>query len=402
MSKINFIALGGVQEDGKNLYIIEVNDMIFVLDCGTKFPTQDSYGVDVIVNDLTYLQENKDRIQGLFLSHAHMDHIGGVSHLLKEKPDLRIYGSKYTLAVLKDVLEDSKVDYENATLEAVTPKTALKFSDVVVRFFEVSHNLPESLGVALKTQDGYIIYTSNYNFDQNSKIDYAHMFRSLAVFAKEGVLALLTESLGANNEQSRGTILEFKTRIKNIFSQSNDRLIFSLYSSDILRIQQICDIAIQYKRKIAVIGRKTQKMVLEAINMGYLNIPEENFANLRFIDEKGTVTNEDKDLVVLVTGARHEPFFMLQRMARGVDRLIHLTERDTVLVLTPPTIGTEKMASKTLDIIYHITNLRVFREQRMPFNELYYPLSCKHHAVVSDCFTFQAIARLFISKIWPL
>ena len=97
-------------------------------------------------------------------------------------------------------------------------------------------------------------------------------------------------------------------------------------------------------------------MVLEAINMGYLNIPEENFANLRFIDEKGTVTNEDKDLVVLVTGARHEPFFMLQRMARGVDRLIHLTERDTVLVLTPPTIGTEKMAAKTLDIIYHPTS----------------------------------------------
>ena len=356
MSKIYFIALGGVQEDGKNLYIIEVNDMIFVLDCGTKFPTQDSYGVDVIVNDLTYLQENKDRIQGLFLSHAHMDHIGGVSHLLKEKPDLRIYGSRYTLAVLRDILEDSKVDYAQAQLECVTPKTALKFGDVVVRFFEVSHNLPESLGVALKTLDGYIIYTSNYNFDQNSKIDYAHMFRSLAVFAKEGVLALLTESLGANNEQSRGTILEFKTRIKNIFSQSNDRLIFSLYSSDILRIQQICDIAIQYKRKIAVIGRKTQKMVAEAINMGYLNIPEENFANLRFIDEKGTVTNEDKDLVVLVTGARHEPFFMLQRMARGVDRLIHLTERDTVLVLTPPTIGTEKMAAKTLDIIYHTTS----------------------------------------------
>ena len=356
MSKINFIALGGVQEDGKNLYVVEVNDMIFILDCGTKYPTQDSYGVDVIVNDLTYLQENKDRIQGLFLSHAHMDHIGGVSHLLKEKPDLRIYGSKYTLAVLKDVLDDSESDYSSAKLEVVTPKTALKFGEIVVRFFEVSHNLPESLGVAIKAEDGYIIYTSNYNFDQNSKIDYAHMFRSLAVFAKEGVLALLTESLGANNEQSRGTILEFKTRIKNIFSQSSDRLIFSLYSSDILRIQQICDIAIQYKRKIAVIGRKTQKMVMEAINMGYLNIPEENFANLRFIDEKGTVTNEDKDLVVLVTGARHEPFFMLQRMARGVDRLIHLTKRDTVLVLTPPTIGTEKMAAKTLDIIYHTTS----------------------------------------------
>ena len=356
MSKINFIALGGVQEDGKNLYIIEVNGKIFILDCGIKYPTQDSYGVDVIVNDLTYLQENKDRIQGLFLSHAHMDHIGGVVHLLKEKPDLMIYGSEYTIAVLKDLLEEDKGDYSKAKLECVTSKTALKFDDIVVRFFEVSHNLPECFGIALKTEDGYIIYTSNYNFDQNSKIDYAHMFRSLAVFAKEGVLVLLTESLGANNEQSRGTILEFKTRIKNIFAQSSDRLIFSLFSSDILRIQMICDIAISYGKKIAVIGRKTQKMVLEAMNLGYLNIPEENFANLKFIDESHGITNEDKNLVVLVTGGRHEPFFMLQRMARGIDRLIHLTPRDTVIVLTPPTIGTEKMASKTLDIIYHITS----------------------------------------------
>ena len=356
MSKINFIALGGVQEDGKNLYIIEVNGKIFILDCGIKYPTQDSYGVDVIVNDLTYLAENKDRIQGLFLSHAHMDHIGGVIHLLKEKPDLMIYGSEYTIAVLKDILEEDKGDYSKARLECVTSKTALKFDDIVVSFFVVSHNLPECFGIALKTEDGYIIYTSNYNFDQNSKIDYAHMFRSLAVFAKEGVLALLTESLGANNEQSRGTILEFKTRIKNIFAQSNDRLIFSLFSSDILRIKMICDIAISYGKKIAVIGRKTQKMVLEAMNLGYLSIPEENFANLKFIDESHGITNEDKNLVVLVTGARHEPFFMLQRMARGIDRLIHLTPNDTVIVLTPPTIGTEKMASKTLDIIYHITS----------------------------------------------
>ncbi|MBQ2472484.1 MAG: ribonuclease J, partial [Acholeplasmatales bacterium] len=357
MSKINFIALGGVQEDGKNLYVIEVNNMIFVMDCGMKYPNQDSYGVDIIVNDLTYLSENKDRIQGLFLSHAHMDHIGGVIHLLKEKPDLRIYGSKYTMAVLGDILKDDQnVDYSKASLEVVTSKTALKFQDVTIRFFEVSHNLPESYGIALKSDDGYIIYTSNYNFDQNSHIDYAHMFRSLAVFAKEGVLALLTESLGANNEQSRGTILEFKTRIKNVFNQSNDRLIFSLFSSDILRIQQICDIAIGYGRKIAVIGRKTQKMVAQAINLGYLNIPEENFANLKFIDEKNGITNEDKNLVILVTGNRHEPFFMLQRMAKGVDRLIHLTKNDTVIVLTPPTLGTEKMASKTLDIIYHITS----------------------------------------------
>ena len=366
MSKINFFALGGVQENGKNLYCFDIDGKIFILDCGLKYPTSELYGVDVIVNDLTYLIENKDRIVGVFLSHAHDDHIGGVSNLIKEKK-VKIYGSRFTLAVLKDRLAEDQVELEDEYLVPVTTKTALHFDDIVVRFFEVSNNIPECYGIAIKTSDGYLVYTSNYNFDQNSKIDYAHMIRSLAVFAKEGVLALFTESLGANNDQSRGTILEFKLRITNIISQAKNRLIFSLFSSDILKIQQICNIAIENGKRIAIIGRKTQKLVNHAINLGYLNIPEENFANLRYIDDKNQ--NNDKDLVVLVTGERHEPYFMLQRMARGIDRLIHMEPTDTVVVLTNPYLGTEKMASRTLDIIYHITSkVKEFSKNLLPMS----------------------------------
>ena len=238
MSKINFIAIGGVQENGKNLYAIEVDERIFVIDCGLKYPTSELYGVDVIVNDLSYLVENIDRVSAIFLTNAHDDHIGGVSHLLKEKK-IKVYGSRFTLEVLKDKLQEDEFTPDTNELEAVTAKTALHCGNITVRFFEVSYNIPESYGLAIKTDDGYIIYTSNFNFDQNSKIDYSHMFRSLAVFSKEGVLALLCESLGANNEQSRGTILEFKLRMTNLISQANGRLIFSLFSSDILRIQQM-------------------------------------------------------------------------------------------------------------------------------------------------------------------
>lgn len=365
MSKINFFALGGVQEDGKNLYVVDVDNQIFILDCGLKYPTSELYGVDIIVNDLTYLVENKERIVGVFLSHAHDDHIGGIGHLIKEKNDINIYGSTFTLAVLEQKLKEDEIEYTKSQLNVVSPKSALHFGDVTIRFFEVSHNIPESYGIAIKTNDGYIIYTSNYNFDQNSRINYAHMFRSLAVFAKEGVLALLTESLGANNEQSRGTILEFKLRITNLISQSENRIIFSLFSSDILRIQQIVNIAIEHHKKIAIIGRKTQKIVNQAIELGYLKIPEENFANLRYIDEKNL--NNDKDLIVLVTGERHEPYFMLQRMSKGIDRLIHLEKTDTVVVLTQPYLGTEKMASRTLDIIYHVTSkVKVFNSTLLP------------------------------------
>ncbi len=353
MAKINFIALGGVQENGKNLYVLEIDNKIFVLDCGLKNPSSELYGVDIIVNNISYLVENKDRIVGVFLSHAHDDHIGGVAHLLKEIKTT-VYGSKFTLAVLKDRLADDSVIFEENQLVEVTNKSLLQFDYVSVRFFEVAHNIPECYGIAVKTEDGYIIYTANYNFDQNAKINYTLMFRALAVFAKEGVLALLTESLGANNEQSRGTILEFKTRITNIISQAKNRIVFSLFSSDILRIQQVVDIAVEHKKKIAVIGRKTQKIVNEAINLGHLHIPNDCLANLRYID--GENKNDDKDLVVLVTGERHEPYFMLQRMARGIDRLIHLTKDDTVVILTSPRQGTEKMAVKTLDIIYHVTS----------------------------------------------
>ncbi len=364
MSKINFFALGGVQENGKNLYVLEVDKSLFILDCGLKYPTSDLYGVDIIVNDLTYLVENKDRIVGVFLSHAHDDHIGGVSNLLKEIKT-KVYGSRFTLAVLKEKLKDETFEIPEETFEEVSNKTVLKFDDVTIRFFEVSHNIPECYGIAVKTDDGYIIYTSNYNFDQNSRINYSHMFRSLAVFAKEGVLALLTESLGANNEQSRGSILEFKLRITNIISQAKHRVIFSLFSSDILRIQQIVNIAIEHNKKIAIIGRKTQKIVNQAMKLGYLNIPEENLANLRYIDDKNK--NNDSDLVVLVTGERHEPYFMLQRMSKGIDRLIHLEAEDQVIVLTKPYLGTEKMAARTLDIIYRVTsNVKEFSPALLP------------------------------------
>ena len=366
MAKINFFALGGVQENGKNLYVVEINDKLYILDCGLKYPTSELYGVDVIVNDITYLEENASKIQGIFLSHAHDDHIGGVSHIIKNH-DVKIYGSRFTLAVLREKLAEDEVNYNENSLITITSRGSIPFDDdrVSIRFFEVSHNIPECYGIAIKTEDGYLIYTSNYNFDQNSKIDYSHMFRSLAVFAKEGVLALFTESLGANNEQSRGTILEFKLRITNLINQSKKRIIFSLFSSDILRIQQICNIAIDHGKKIAIIGRKTQKIVNQAINLGYLNIPDEAFANLRYIDEKNK--NNDDDLVVLVTGERHEPYFMLQRMARGVDRLIKMEASDTVVVLTNPYLGTEKMAARTLDIIYHVTsNVKTFNSNLLP------------------------------------
>ncbi len=364
MAEIQFFSLGGLQEDGKNLYVVEINKKLFILDAGLKYPTAELYGVDMIVNDISYLIENKKRIVGIFLTHGHDDHIGGVYQLLKEF-SVPVYASKFTMAILLDRLKEENLQLEDTKFITVSSRAVLRFDGVEVRFFDVAHTIPDCLGIAIKTEDGYIIYTGNYNFDQNSKINYAHMFRELAIFARDGVLALLTDSLGANNEQSRGTILEFKLRINNIMNQSKNRLIFTLFSSDILRIQQIIGIALEQHKKIAIIGRKTQRLVNQAMQLGYISIPQESLANLKYLDEKNQ--NNDPNLVVLVTGERHEPYFMLQRMAKQIDRLIHLEATDTIVLLTTPYLGTEKMAARTLDIIYRVTtNVKEFNSNLLP------------------------------------
>lgn len=364
MSQILFYALGGLQEDGKNLYCIEVDKYIYILDAGSKIPSMELHGVDLIVPDISYLIENKKRIAGLFLTHAHDEHIGSVYQIIRDI-NPKIYGSKFTMEVLKDKLIKDGIDFNEENLITVKSRSTLEMNNLKIRFFELAHNIPDCCGIDILTNDGNIVYTGNFNFDQNAKVDYAAMFRNLAVFSKEKVLLLLSESLGATNASNRGTILEFKTRMNAILASSPGRVIFSLYSSDILRIQQIINIAIDNHKKIALLGKKTQRLLAKAIELGYLHIPDEYNVNLRYIDEKND--NNDKDLVVLVTGERHEPFFMLQRMSKRIDRLIHMEKDDTVIVLTNPLLGTEKMSARTLDIIYKVTSkVYTFKQELLP------------------------------------
>lgn len=351
MSKINLFSLGGLQENGKNLYVAEIDQRIFIMDAGLKFPTSELYGVDNIIPDITYLIDNKDRVEGIFLTHGHDDHIGSISYLLSNI-DTNVYGSKLTIALVKETLKDNKVSDDHFV--EVNSNSEIPFGNVTVRFYEVAHNIPDSLGIIINTPDGNIIYTGNYTFDQNAhQTNYTSMYEALVRASKEGVLALMTESLGALNEGGRGTILEFKQRIENMFVSANGRIIISMFSNDLQRIQMIVDIAMSFNRRVAILGRRSQKIVNLGISLGYIHIPEDKMVNLKFIDD--VKKNNDPDLVVIVTGERHEPYFMLQRMSKHIDRLIHLESADTVIILTNPYPGTEKMAARTLDMIYRVT-----------------------------------------------
>ena len=349
MSKIRFFALGGLGENGKNMYAIEADSQIFILDAGIKYPSAELYGVDEIIPDYRVLVRAKDRIRGIFLSHAHEDHISALPHILKDL-NVPVYATNFTMQIVNDMLKDEGYDLETLTLNTISQNSIIKFGNVRVTFFNTTHSIPESVGIAVHTVDGVIVYTSDFTFDQSGDVKYQTDFRKINELSEKNVLALLIESLGSTLELNGGVNHNLNHRLNSVFTNADGRIIVSLFSSDLRKIQRIIDISLAHHKKIAIIGRRAQRIVDIAIHNGYLNIPEESLINLRYIDEKNK--NDGKDIVALVTGNRHEPFFMLQRMCKKADRLIHIEETDTVLLMTPPVPGTEKMAARTMDILY--------------------------------------------------
>ena len=347
--KIKVFALGGLDENGKNLYVVEVNDKIFVLDAGLKYPTEDLLGVDAVIPDFTYLKENVSRVQGIFLSHGHEDHIGALPQLLS-LINVPIYGTRLTMALVEDSLSENGLDFKNYKLYKIRENNELFFGDIKVTFFKTTHSIPDSVAICIHTTDGVIVYTSDFTFDQSAKGRYQTNYARISEISKEGVLWLLSESINAEKSGHTSTGSSLTYELEEAFSRAEGRIICSLYSSDLHRIQLVIDLAIQNGRKIAIIGRKMQRIVDISVKLGYLRIPKSALMNLLYIDEKND--NNLSNLVVLATGNRYEPFNALIRMAKHQDRLIHIEKSDTVIVATAPIPGNEIKAARTLDLLY--------------------------------------------------
>ncbi len=348
MNHIKFFALGGLGDNGKNLYCLEINKKIIILDCGIQHPSGDLLGVDALVPDISYLVSRQDDIEGIFLSHAHDKNIGAIPLLLNQL-DRPVYGTDYTMAIVRDLLRENKMTPENYELNVVEFKKIIKFTDFYVEFFATTHSVPLSAGVVIYTKDGAIVYTTDYNLNQDVPEIYRTDFQKLAKIADYGVLAFLNESQGAMNNAPSGNTDYLRNLIRYNFSKAEHRIIVAMYSTELSNIQLIINEAIRVDKKIAIIGRKAQRLLFIAEMMGYIKIPEDRLVNLKYIDAENN--NEYDDVVFLVTGERHEPFFMLQRMAKGYDRLVKIIQTDTVMLLCPPLIGTEKIAAKTYDIL---------------------------------------------------
>ncbi|MCK9235619.1 MAG: ribonuclease J [Acholeplasmataceae bacterium] len=349
MSKIKFFALGGLGENGKNMYVVDVDHGLYILDAGIKYPSAELHGVDEIIPDYKVLIRAKDRIKGIFLSHGHEDHISALPHVLRDL-NVPVYATNFTMQILKDLLLDEGFELDTLTLNTISQNSIIKFGNVRVSFFNTTHSIPESIGIALHTLDGIIVYTSDFTFDQSGSLQYQTDFKKINDLAEKNVLALLTESLGSTLILNGGIFQNLDHKLNSVFANAQGRIIVSLFSSDLRKIQRVIDMALIHNKRIAIIGRRAQRIVDIAIEYGYLHVPESHLINLKFITDKNK--NDDKDIVALVTGNRHEPFFMLQRMSKKMDRLIHINEKDTIIMMTPPVPGTEKMAARTLDVLY--------------------------------------------------
>lgn len=347
MSSIKIMALGGVRENGKNLYTAEVNEHIFVLDAGAKYPENEQLGVDVVVPNFDYLEENKQRVAGVFLSHGHADAIGALPYLL-EKVKVPVFGSHLTVELAKLIVKNNNSTKKFNDFHVIDADTEIDFGDAVVSFFQTTHSIPESLGVVIKTDQGNIVYTGDFKFDQAADKLYQTDFGRLAEIGNEGVLALLSDSANADSKVQVASMKEVANEIYNTISDWEGRIIVAAVASNITRIQQIFDAADRTGRRVVLTGHDVENIVRTAISLKKLKLVSERL----LVKPKDMNKYEDHELIILETGRMGEPLNGLRKMSIGRHRYVEIKDGDLVYIVTTPSISKEAVVARVENMIY--------------------------------------------------
>ncbi len=347
MSDIKIISLGGVRENAKNMYAIEVNDDIYILDCGLKYPENELLGIDIVIPDFEYLRQNARRIVGVFLTHGHADAIGALPYFVSEF-DVPVFGSELTIALAKIACENEEIAKKFNDFHVINEKTEIDFPSATVSFFKTTHSIPESLGVALKTEEGTIVYTGDFKFDQTASAQYQTDLARLAELGNEGVLALLSDSANAENPSETVNEREIYDFISETFEYRKGRIIVACVASNISRVQQVLDAAQANDRKVALTGHDVEKIVRTALKLNKLHLPSDDI----LIPIKDIKRYDDDQIVILEAGRSGEPLKSLQKMALKRHRSVSLHEGDLVFITTTPSHAMETNVAKTRDMIY--------------------------------------------------
>ena len=346
MSDIKIIALGGVRENAKNLYIVEINDSIFILDAGLRYPENEQLGVDFVIPNLDYLVENKDRIQGIFLTHGHADAIGALPYILQDAK-VPVFGSSLTIELAKLFVKNAGVNKFN-NFHVIDSETEIEFDDAVVSFFKTTHSIPESMGIVLGTDRGNIVYTGDFKFDQAARPYYKTDLGRLAEIGREGVLALLSDSANATSTEQTASEAEVGQEIDQVIADADERVIIAAVASNLVRIQQVFDSAAEHGRRVVLTGFDVENIVRTAIRLKKLTVEHEKL----IVKPKDMNKFEDHELIILENGRMGEPIDGLQKMAVGRHRYVQIKDGDLVYIVTTPSIAKEAAVARVNNAIY--------------------------------------------------
>lgn len=340
--KLLIFALGGVGEIGKNMYCIQYANDIIVVDAGLKFPEEEMLGIDVVIPDITYLLENRDKVRGILLTHGHEDHIGGLPYIMKQL-NVPIYGTKLTLGLVENKLKEAGLLGDTKRI-LINEATELQLGSIKASFFRTNHSIPDSVGVCLDTPEGIVVHTGDFKFDHTPVNEQYADLQRMAGIGSRGVLALLSDSTNAERAGFTPSESNIGKEFEEIFRSSKQRVVVATFASNVHRIQQVINAAVETRRKMTVIGRSMVNVVTIASELGYLNIPE----GMLIEPEEVNKLPADR-VVILSTGSQGEPMSALTRMARSTHRKVDILPGDTVVIAATPIPGNERYVGRTVD-----------------------------------------------------
>ncbi|WP_445488160.1 ribonuclease J [Niallia sp. 03133] len=343
--KIKLVALGGVGENGKNMFVVEVDEDIFVIDAGLMYPQNEMLGIDIVVPDISYLKQNEEKVKGIFLTHGHEDHIGGLSYILRDL-NVPVYTTRLTAELAKEKMKEQDFK-EQARFEIITAASVLHFSSATVSFFKTNHSIPDSIAIVIQTSEGAIVHTGDFKFDQTAGELYKADYGQMAKIGDKGVLCLLSDSTDADKPGYSTSDAIVRQELIHSFLHTKGRIIAACFATDLNRIQHIFDAAVKSNRKVAIMGKNLHRVLNIALKHQYLLVEEEVIISFNEIQQYPS-----DQVVILTTGTKGEPIEALQKMAKKNHKQVLIGEGDTVLFSTSTLLGSEVFVYKTIDMLY--------------------------------------------------
>ena len=343
-SKVKLIPLGGLGEIGKNITAIEYENEIIVIDCGLSFPDNEMYGIDLVIPDISYLLENREKVKGIFITHGHEDHIGALPYILKEI-NVPVYATKFTLSLIESKLIEFNM-VSSCSLNEITLKEPIKTEHFACEFIRTCHSIADSCSLAITTPQGVIFHTGDFKIDYTPVDGEVIDLQRISEIGKRRVLLLMADSTNATREGFTISEIIIGQNLTRLFRNAKGRVIVATFSSNVHRVQQVINSSITYGRKVAFSGRSMEKISQIAMDLGYLKVPKNTIIKLDDIHKY-----PDNKVTIITTGSQGEPMSALARIASGNHKKIALKERDYIIISASPIPGNTKLITKLIDIL---------------------------------------------------